>query len=225
MRCTACHARDGIESQIAQGLDAESQALHQKFPNPPVTEKDLIAADQHPPMLTWVGEKLRPQWMSRFVGGQIQYKPRYYLRARMPGFAARAGLISAGLAEEHGYAADRDPEPKPDAAQAEIGRTLSGKTPNQGFSCVQCHSVGDMPPFAAFEAPSINFKYVADRLRHEYYMRWVLNPQRIDPTTKMPRFGDDEGKTGLPALDHDAVKQFEAIWQYLLEGEHIQPPQ
>jgi mono/diheme cytochrome c family protein len=35
MRCLACHARDGNESQLAQGLDAEAQALHAKFPNPP----------------------------------------------------------------------------------------------------------------------------------------------------------------------------------------------
>lgn len=224
MRCIACHARDGSESLLAQGLDAESQALHQKYPNPPVSEKDLLAADQHPPMLTWAGEKLRPQWMSGFIAGRIPYKPRYYLRARMPAFAARAELLAAGLAEEQGYSAAADPLPKSDPQQAEIGRTLSGKTPNQGFSCVQCHAVADQPPFAAFEAPSINFKYVAERLRHDYYIRWVLNPQRIDPNTKMPRFSDDEGKTGLPAFDNDAQKQFEAIWQYLLEGEGMKPP-
>jgi len=224
MRCAACHARDGNESLLAQRLDAESQALHQKYPNPPVTEHDLLAADQRPPLLTWVGEKLRPQWMSDFIGGQISYKPRYYLRARMPAFRARAELLSTGLAQVHGCLSTLPANPAPDPALSEIGRQLSGKTPNVGFSCVQCHSVGTTPPFAAFEAPSINLKYISDRLRHDYYMRWIADPQRVDPNAKMPKYADDEGKTGLPTFDNNASKQFEAIWQYLLEGKDIKPP-
>jgi mono/diheme cytochrome c family protein len=224
MRCTACHSRDGSESLLAQGLDAESQALHQKYPNPPAGEHDLLAADQRPPLLTWVGEKLRPQWMSDFIGGQISYKPRYYLRARMPAFTARAQLLATGLAEEHGCPPTLPLNPKPDAQQSAIGQQLCSKIPNQGFSCVQCHSVADVMPFAAFEAPSINLKYVSDRLRHDYYTRWMNDPQRMDPNAKMPRFGDDEGKSGLPTLGNDAQKQFEAIWQYLLEGNQIKPP-
>lgn len=225
LRCTACHARDGSESLLAQSLDAESQALHAEFPNPPPSEHDLLAADQHPPTLTWAGEKLRPQWMAQFIAGQISYKPRYYLRARMPAFPAPAGLIATGLAEEHGCAPSLPPNPKPDEKLAAVGRVLCDRVPNQGFSCVQCHAAADQTPFAAFEAPAINLKYIAPRLRHDYYTRWVRNPQRIDPTTKMPTFEDDEGKTGLATFDHDGTKQFEAVWQYLLEGEHLQPPQ
>jgi mono/diheme cytochrome c family protein len=142
----------------------------------------------------------------------------------MPSFAARAQLLAEGLAEEHGCAPTLAPDPPPDAQASEIGRQLCSKIPNQGFSCVQCHAVAASPPVSPFEAPSINFVYVADRLRHDYYLRWVLNPQRIDPNTKMPRFSDDEGKTGLAAMDNDATKQFEAIWQYMLEREQIKPP-
>lgn len=224
LRCLACHARDGNESLLSQRLDAEAQALHAKFPNPPASEHDLLAADQGPPMLTWAGEKLRPQWMARFIAGQIPYKPRYYLRARMPSFPARAGLIASGVAEEHGCAPTLPPEPSPDEKLAEIGRQLCGKSPNQGFSCVQCHASADQPPFAAFEAPAINLKYIAERLRHAYYTRWIRDPQRIDPNTKMPKFEDDEGKTGLPTFDNDGQKQFDAIWEYLLIGQKLQPP-
>jgi mono/diheme cytochrome c family protein len=224
LRCAACHARDGSESLLAQGLDAESQALHAKFPNPPATEHDLLAADQRPPVLTWAGEKLRPGWTAQFVAGRIPYKPRFYLRARMPSFPAYAQLIAAGLAEEHGCAPAAAPEPAPQMKLAEIGRQLCGKTPNQGLSCVQCHAAADQPPFAAFEAPAINLKFISERLRHDYYARWVRDPQRIDPMTKMPKFVDDEGKTGLPIFDNDGTRQFDAIWQYLLEGEQLKPP-
>lgn len=224
MRCAACHARDGNESLLAQSLDAESQALHQKYPNPAPAPGELFAAEQRPPMLTWAGEKLRPQWMQQFIGGKIDYKLRYFLRARMPSFAARAPLLAAGIAEEHGCPPTLPPNPKSDAALAEEGRKLCGKTPNVGLSCVQCHAVADTPPFAAFEAPSINLEYSAERLRHDYFMRWMHDPLRIDAATKMPRFDDAEGKTPLAAFGGDARAQFEAIWQYLLEGRQINPP-
>ena len=45
--------------------------------------------------------------------------------------------------------------------------------------------------------PGPNLVQSVDRLRQEYYTRWVMHPLRIDPETKMPRFSDDEGKTPL----------------------------
>jgi mono/diheme cytochrome c family protein len=224
LRCTACHGRDGIESAIAQGLDAESQAIHSKFPNPAPAEHDLLAADQRPPILTWAGEKLRPQWMQHFVAGEIAYKPRPYLRARMPGFFAPAAGIAAGLAEEQGFAPIDPPAEKPDAKLAEIGRLLSGKVPNVGLSCVQCHAIAGQLPVAAFDAPAINFVHIAERIRHGYFVRWMHDPQRIDPNTKMPKFADDDNKTALPVFDNNADKQFDAIWNYLLEDSSIVPP-
>jgi mono/diheme cytochrome c family protein len=225
MRCTACHARDASESLLAQSFDAESQALHQKYPNPAPAPGELLAAEQKPPHLTYAGGKLRPEWMEKFIAGQIAYKPRYYLRARMPAFTARAPQLAAGLAAEEGCPPALPPNPQPNAALVEEGRKLCSKIPNVGFSCVQCHAAGDLPPFAAFEAPSINLKYAAERLRHDYYARWIHDPLRIDPAGKMPRFDDAEGKTGLPAFGNDAKSQFEAIWQYLLQGPALQPPQ
>jgi len=224
MRCTACHARDGSESAIATTFEVESQTLHQKYQNPRADEAHPFAADQRPPMLTYAGEKLRPQWMGQFISGRIGYEPRYFLHARMPGFTARGELIAQGLAEEHGCPPMPAPNPKPND-DAEIGRKLVSKIPNLGFSCVQCHAVAKDPPFAPFEAPSVDFMYVSERLRHDYYLRWMHDPLRIDPTTKMPRFGDAQGKTGITAVfNGDAPKQYEAIWQYLLEGHQIQPP-
>ena len=224
MRCTACHARDGRESLLAQELDAESQALHEKYPNPPPRPGELLAADQRPPILTWAGEKLRPDWMAKFIAGKLAYKPRDYLRARMPSFGARAELLASGLAEEHGCPPVLPPNSKPDLDQSETGRRLCSKVANAGFSCVQCHAVAGVPPFAAFEAPSIDLAYVSERLRHDYYTRWMRDPLRVDPNTKMPRFDDAQGKTAIPTYGGDATRQFQAIWQYLLEGQNIKPP-
>jgi mono/diheme cytochrome c family protein len=143
----------------------------------------------------------------------------------MPAFTARAALLAAGLAAEEGCPPTLPPNPPPDAALAEEGRKLCSKIPNVGFSCVQCHAAADLLPFAAFEAPSMNLKYVAERLRRDYYTRWIHDPLRIDPASKMPRFDDADGKTGLPAFNNDAKSQFDAIWQYLLSGPNLHPPQ
>ncbi len=176
------------------------------------------------PILTWAGEKLRPDWAAAFVAGKIPYKPRPYLRARMPAFPARAAGFAHGFASEHGFAPVGGERAAPDAASIPIGQRLVGQA--GGFSCVQCHSVAGRPPLAPFEAPAIDFAHVTERLRKEYYHRWMWNPLRVDPGTKMPQFSDYEGKTALKdVLDGDAPKQYEAIWQYLLQGKDVKPPQ
>jgi hypothetical protein len=68
-------------------------------------------------------------------------------------------------------------------------------------------------------------QYVRERLRKEYYERWMFNPIKVDPATKMPAFADAEGKTAIrDVYDGDAAKQFEAVWQFLLRGTDIKPP-
>jgi hypothetical protein len=54
----------------------------------------------------------------------------------------------------------------------------------------------------------------------------MRNPQRIQPGTRMPQFADPEGKTALrDVFDGDADKQFDALWQYILTGREINPPE
>ena len=103
--------------------------------------------------------------------------------------------------------------------------TPVGGTPNAAFACIQCHAVATLPPFAPFEAPAVNFALVRERLRKDYYHRWVHNPLKLDPNTKMPAFEREDGTTPVTAVyDGNARKQFEAIWHYLLAGREIKPP-
>jgi mono/diheme cytochrome c family protein len=228
MRCTACHARDGRESGISTDYAADAGAIAAAHAPPQPSgsnaEGEFFAPDQRAPILTWAGEKLRPEWAAAFIGGQIDYKPRPYLRARMPAFPARAKLIAEGLAAEHGYSPATPAYPKPDEQMAGTGQKLIGAV--GGFSCVQCHAVGAAPPLAPFEAPALNMKYISERLRKPYYDRWMLNPIKVDPGTKMPAFADAEGKSAIrDVYDGDAVRQFEAVWQFLLRGNDVKPPQ
>ena len=76
-----------------------------------------------------------------------------------------------------------------------------------------------------FESNGVNLAYTGARLQKSYYRRWVRNPLRIDPATKMPVYFDAEGKS--PLTDYyngEAAKQIEAVWQYIRLGEKMPSP-
>jgi hypothetical protein len=162
--------------------------------------------------------------MSKFIAGDIGYKPREWLIARMPGFGdARGQLLAQGLALSHGLSVNEPAEPLVDQKLAELGKSLTGRS---AFGCVACHGVGAQPPLAPFEAQSINFAHVSERMRHDFFTRWIRHPQYYLPGTKMPQFSDANGKTAYKnVFAGDAAQQYEAIWQYLRTGEQIMPPQ
>jgi len=209
-RCTACHARDTEQSLWSQ-LEDETAPLQAAAPLEEGEGKP-IATTALPP-LTWFGEKLRADYAAAFISGHGGEKSRPWIVARMPGFAATAKGLAEGLAHQHGYPLI-DPPLKLEPDLVKAGETLLGE--NGGFNCTTCHGVADKPGTAVFEAPGINLALSQQRLRHDYALRWMLHPQRIDPETKMPRFSDDDGKTPLTdTLDGDAARQFEAIWYYI----------
>jgi len=211
VRCTACHGKDG-ESSVWSQLDNDIAPLTAAAPAPEGEGQPI--AGTAAPLFTWLGEKLKTDWAAKFIAGGISYKPRPWLIARMPGFGVRAEGLAQGLAFDHGLPAVSEPEPALDPVKVKAGATLIGE--NGGFNCTTCHGVGDRPPTAVFEAPGINLAYAHERVRHEYFHRWVFFPLRIDPDTKMPRFADDSGKTPLTDFfGGNAHEQFEAIWQYL----------
>jgi mono/diheme cytochrome c family protein len=221
VRCDACHKIDGVDS-VWSNLDADVSAIETGLP-PRAADDPEPTGDQNPPPLTWAGEKLRPAWAAAFIGGKVAYKPRPWIFARMPSFASRAAGLAAGMAEMHGSPVVVEDQTPVDPHLAEIGR---GLTAQSSFGCVKCHGVGAQAAIAPFEAFAPNFDHVSERLRHDYFRRWMRNPQTYLPGTKMPSFGNAEGKTPYKdVLGGDAAAEYEAVWQYLLAGEKIVPAQ
>lgn len=203
-RCTACHGLDGEPSTWARWATATS--AQQPLPK----EQDPNAEGL--PALTWVGEKLQPSWMERFVTG-AEKSPRPWLKMRMPAFHRRGAPIVQGMVREHGYAQDERKEP-PNAQLVIFGERLLQM--GTGFGCVQCHALGDKPAVQVFERAGIELFTARQRLRHDYYTRWLADPPRIDPDSRMPKYADDKGKTAFTdVLGGDAAQQFEAMWQFL----------
>jgi len=199
LRCVACHRRDEQYSYLPEIL---------------LEESSLGLPPEIVPPLSWAGEKLQAPWMEKQLAGALPYRPRPWLKIRMPAFPHRAEHLAHGLAAQHGIHFETERPPELKSEMVEIGRQLSLK--EGGFYCVQCHGLGSTPAEGAFDARGVNFSYVADRLRHEYYLRWMANPLQYEPATKMPKFSPDGATSPLGQVyDGDATRQFDALWQYL----------
>ncbi len=211
LNCQACHDRDGAPSRWSElGIEARHLVA---------SEPAAIAMAARPP-LTHAGDQLRAEWMERLFSGRLDSVFRPWLKARMPRFPAQARALAHGLALEHGRPLGDVPEPATESAGAlssdltEIGRRLLEM--QGGFGCVSCHPVGREPARMQLHFGVVNLRTARERLHPEFYLRWMLNPQRVAPLTPMPAYADEEGLSVLTSvLDGSAARQFEAIWQYL----------
>jgi cytochrome c2 len=248
LQCNACHARDEVEdrwsnlaeevadlmppetnTESEQGDDAAGAAKGPRlfYPRGLDTSRGgdrvVISGDQSRPTLSWTGEKLRPEWAASFIAGELTYKPRYWLRSRMPAFAIHAKGIAQGLALEHAFPMQSEPLAAANGELAAVGQKLAGR--DGGFACITCHRIGQTRAISPFEAPAPNFIHIKDRITHDYFERWMRKPMRFAPGTKMPQYSE-EGKSSLKEImGGEADRQFEAIWNYLLLGEGMVAPE
>ncbi len=161
------------------------------------------------PEIAIAGEKLERDWLTALFAGK-QPKTRPWLETRMPAFASRSEQLATGLAAKHGVALER-PSSSPKPELAAIGEKLIGA---EGFSCVACHDAGTRKALQVFEGQGPNLQVAGQRLRYDYYQRWMHFPQRLTPTTIMPRYTKDRDTSILEAhFNGHAGQQFEAIWQ------------
>ena len=209
--CGACHERDGMASRWSTVAMVESSTKTDGYGG----EEGLSL--RLPPDLTFAGDKLRTDWLDQLLAGSLLYRVRPWLPVHMPAFPVRATLLAKGIAFDHGRSlmppTSTEP-PSKTTEPADLGPLLLSD--RGGLGCVTCHSVGDQRAHMQLAFGVINLEHAARRLRHEYYMRWLLNPQRIAPSTPMPAYADATGHTALATyLNADARAQFNAIWHYL----------
>ncbi len=218
LRCTACHARDqetDLWSRLhaAQSVGAASGQAAEDEEDGSGSAGGTVHLGR--PDLTYAGEKLRADWMARLFANRLPYKARPESVGRMPGFPAYADGLATGSAHQHGLSSAPTVRPAADAALAATGEKLTHI--GEGFGCVSCHDVGTQKALAGADTATINFAFVADRLRPEYFWRYIRDPQRFRPGTMMPTFIGEDGSTPIKGvLDGDATRQFGALWQYLL---------
>lgn len=164
------------------------------------------------PDITFAGEKLDRDWLTNLFAGKHPNRIRPWMEARMPAFASRAANLSLGFAAKSGVPLKTEAPPaKPELIP--IGTKITG---TEGYSCVACHDAGTRKALQVFEGQGPNLQHAPERLRYDYFQRWMHWPQRVAPTTIMPRYTKDRDHALLDAhLEGDAEKQFEAAWNWM----------
>ncbi len=165
------------------------------------------------PPLTGVGGKLREGWIASVLTGQRRLRP--WLEYRMPDFGKAVAPLAGELAAASGAGAVES-RPEPSLEKMNAGQRLMGAVA-PGLGCVACHSfLGAVPEVApGGQGPEITT--MTDRLRPEWFVRWMREPNRVQSGTAMPTFF--YGKSA-----EETAATTEAIWAYLSQGKAMAPP-
>lgn len=107
---------------------------------------------------------------------------------------------------------------EPDRRLKVAGRQLAG---NQGLSCIKCHVFED---YRATGIQAISLSTMTDRLKKDWFQKYMLNPAALRPGTRMPESWPG-GKSFFPKLlDGTADTQIHALWTYLEDADKNNRP-
>lgn len=205
--CLNCHVRDG-----EGGIGTELADQMKKF------ENAENADDVSPPRLTGVGHKAKTAWLEAVMlnGGRA----RPWMSLRMPQYGAQnVGHLPVALAHLEGTLPDNSSKKvEYTKASLEAGRKLNG---SEGLGCIKCH---DISGHVGGGTRGPDLARTAERLRYDWYERWMHNPQRLAPGTKMPQNFNNGKSAFANLLNGDADLQIDAIWAYLSLGPGLPLP-
>jgi hypothetical protein len=215
--CLGCHAREH-----APGIEPLAVQVSGKYP-----ALASLLPGMKPPALFAVGDKLHDEALRDAILARSGPR-RPWLAIRMPRFNLpddeQAALV------EYFVQADRVPpsdiKTHPAGAPARhdpAALRLAGSrlVTSDGFGCTSCHAVGSTEPDTIeLKSRGPNLALIGQRMRREFYNRWMSNPARIVPRMEMPSLVSPiQG-----VLDNDLSTQLSAVWHVLNEP-GFNPPQ
>ena len=151
------------------------------------------------PSLVGVGEKLQTSWLRLVLSQPADTHDE--LDLRMPQYHPQhVGVLADGFAKAAGLEPGAGPPPRSlTSFQYVEGRKMLGTLTDQGgLGCIACHSWGDRESLGE-QRP--NLANAADRLRYDWFMRWMRGPTRIRPGTSMPSYFSGETLEAAPKLE------------------------
>jgi mono/diheme cytochrome c family protein len=86
------------------------------------------------------------------------------------------------------------------------------------LSCWSCHVRGDQNPEGSPDSWAPDLAMAAQRLYPDWIVRWLQDPQKLMPGTKMPTFYADPNATDGPPdiLDGNDDEQIKALRDYVI---------
>ncbi|MFN8542638.1 MAG: c-type cytochrome [Candidatus Binatia bacterium] len=199
--CTGCH--------VIEGHGGDIRRLYEDAPN------------MAPPILNGEGEKVQASWFFNFLKAPSPIRP--WLKLRMPTFGLD-DVTTHGIVSYFG-ALDKVTVPFVHIDRAEFradsveaGKLLATK---DYFACFSCHQRGAEKPEGPPEGWAPDLGMAAARLGPQWIVKWLRDPQKVMPGTKMPSFytPDADGKLGGgpdDVLGGDAEAQMRALRDYVI---------
>jgi len=213
--CLACHARGA-----SPGLAGKLPALAGADP----TLAEVLPALQ-PPALHGIGDKLTDEALLASL--ETPNPPRRpWLHVRMPRFNLTKDQMARIVTEF--IATDRIP-PRPELELAAFDASLATPALDaagprlvtaDGFGCTSCHAIGNWEPQkVALNAHGTALSNIGNRVRREWFDRWVRNPARIVPQMEMPSV--QQPVRGV--LEGKLDEQLAAVWRVLNRPDFTPP--
>jgi mono/diheme cytochrome c family protein len=196
--CTGCH--------IIEGRGGDVRRLYEK------------RISEAPPNLLGEGKKVQADWLFNFLKAPVPLRP--WLSIRMPTFALDDATGTGFV--RYFEALDRVEVPfvhlEPAAytgANVEAGRQLASA---DYLACFSCHVRGGQFPEGEKDSWAPDLAMAHARLKPDWVLAWLHDPQKLLPGTKMPSFyADPNNPDGPPdILGGDDEAQMRALRDYVI---------
>ncbi len=166
-----------------------------------------------PPVLNGEGEKVQSNWLFGFLKRPIPVRP--WLQVRMPTFGFADGEAALLVNYFKGLSKVEIPyvyfdERRVPAEHLAAAPKLVSK---DYFDCLSCHQQGDKKPEGPEEGWAPDLNLAQNRLNPHWIIKWLQDPQKVQPGTKMPSFFPGGPEDILGGKDD---KQIEAMRDYIM---------
>ena len=204
--CSGCHEIEGTGGDYRDVIIA-----HEGL-------GEMVATQFAPPPLKAEGARVYPDWLFAFLKEPSDI--RYGLKVRMPTF----GLSDdeATTLVKYFSALDDEPfpyetleTPTPTSAELRVGKQIFDE-----LQCISCHpSQGEVIPEGSDKAGRPDLSLAKGRLKPDWLIDWMKDPQSFQPGTAMPQAWPLVGGQHM-AVDgyagNDAEKQIQLVRDYLI---------
>lgn len=186
--CQSCHKIEGdggtIQASVSDWLV--------KYKDKTKTEADSVVGSFSPPNLIGEGKKVQTQWLFDFLHSPTQIRP--WLKVKMPTYTFNASHLN--VLTKYFSAIDKEEYPFTDNVDVSLSKkelvAAEKLFSKDYFGCAQCHIVGDKMPSGSAENWAPDFGLAQTRLKPEWIVDWIKNPNELLPGTKMPGYFDPQ---------------------------------
>lgn len=196
--CKGCH--------VVEKLGGDIRAVLKGSP-----EKEA----QRPPDLNTEGFKTQPMWLAKFIKDPGTVRIRTAVNTRMPTFHFTEKELST--LTTYFSAVDKVEFPFISTAVETTPEKLKvGAQLFKTIQCDKCHPTGSSNPAKPQNEWAPNLNLVGSRLRPDWLLVWLKDPQAIFPGAGMPASFPEFPKSSVKDVyDGDAKTQIEAIRDHI----------